>query len=176
MSIFCQAQNLLSQKLIYASLNSAKRAIAPKNTGYVDSLKGVLRFNNGLVYLNPVTTAGPQMSMYITGVSNLITGDVDVQILGRVSPDVSDSVGVLGDITLKNVLDEHTSYGETIAKLFTSYNSELPQMDISKIPALTSKYQAETKNFRVIIAGNPESIKSIKSFTWVNPLGFNERA
>lgn len=168
---FLHAQNLLSQKLIYASLNSAKRAIAPKNTGYVDSLKGVLRFNNGLVYLNPVTTAGPQMSMYITGVSNLITGDVDVQILGKVSPDVSDSVGVLGDITLKNVLDEHTSYGETIAKLFTSYNSELPQMDISKIPALTSKYQAETKNFRVIIAGNPESIKSIKSFTWVNPLG-----
>ena len=94
-----------------------------------------------------------------------------MQILGRVSPDVSDSVGVLGDITLKNVLDEHTSYGETIAKLFTSCNSELPQMDISKIPALTSKYQAETKNFRVIIAGNPESIKSIKSFTWVNPLG-----
>ena len=168
---FLHAQNLLSQRFINASLNSAKHAIAPKNTGYVDSLKGVLRFNNGLIYLNPITTAGPQMSMYITGITNMLTGDVDLQLLGRISPDVSDSVGTLGDITLKNVLDEHTGYGETIAKLFTSYNSELPQMDISKIPALTSKYQSETKNFRVLIDGNPESIKSIKSFTWINPIG-----
>ncbi len=168
---FLHAQNLLSQRFINASLNSAKRAIAPKNTGYVDNLKGKLKFNNGLIYLSPVTTAGPQMSMYITGITNIITGDVDLRILGRVSPDVSDSVGTLGDITLKNVLDEHTEYGDTIARLFTSYNAEIPEMDISKIPALTSKYQAETKNFRVIIAGNPESIKSIKSFTWVNPPG-----
>lgn len=168
---FLHAQNLLSQKLIYASLNSAKRAIAPKNTGYVDSLKGVLTFSNGTIHISPLTTAGPQMSMLVTGVVNMLTGTVDLQILGKVSPDVSDSVGLLGDVTIKNILDEHTTYGPVVANLFNSYNTELPEIDISRIPALTSKYATDTKNFRVLIGGDPESIKSIKSFTWVNPIG-----
>lgn len=173
---FLHAQNLLSQRLIFASLNSAKRAIAPKNTGYVNILKGELKFKNGMVYLSPLTTSGPQMSMFVTGTTNLLTGIVDVQILGRVSPDVSDSVGILGDFTLKNFLDDHPKYGETITKLFTSYNTELPEMDISKIPQLSSKYAQETKNFRVLIDGDPNSVKAIKSFTWINPSGSQSAA
>lgn len=166
---FLHAQNLLSQKFIYASLNSAKRAIAPKNTGYVDNLKGTLKFNNGYIHISPLTTSGPQMSMYVSGNINMLTEIVDVEILGKVSPDVSDSVGALGDVTLKNFIDEHTKYGETVSALFKTYNTELPEMDISKIPPLSSSFKAETKNFRVLIEGDPQSVKSIKSFTWVNP-------
>ena len=167
---FLHAQNLLSQKVIYASLNSAKRAIAPKNTGYVDYLKGRLKFDNGYIRFTPLLSSGPQMSMYVSGNVNMLTQIVDLEILGKVSPDVSDSIGPLGDLTLKNLLDEHTNYGSTIEKLFNSCNTELPQMDISKIPPLSSG-AGDAKNFRVLINGEPQSIKSIKSFTWVNPLG-----
>ena len=34
------------------------------------------------------------------------------------------------------------------------------------------KYQ--TKNFRVLIIGDPNSIKSVKSFTWISPLPLKE--
>ncbi len=168
---FLHAQNLLSQRVIYASLNSAKRAIVPKNTGYVNYLKGKLKFNNGYIYISPVLTSGPQMSMYVSGNVNMLTDIVDLEVLGKVSPDVSDSIGPLGDLTLKNILDEHTKYADTIEKLFTSYNTELPEMDISKIPPLSSVANSESKNFRVLIEGDPQSIKAIKSFTWVNPPG-----
>lgn len=168
---FLYAQNLLSQKFIYANINSAKQAIKPKDTGYVTYLKGMLKFNNGHAYLNPVLTSGPQMSMYITGYINLLNNDADLQILGRVSSEVSSSMGILGSMTIKDFLDEHTKYGATAANLFNFCNSEIPEMDISKIPALTPDYRYSTKNFRVLISGDTESVKSVKSFTWINPIG-----
>lgn len=173
---FLYAQNLLSQKLIFASLNSAKQAISPKDTGYFTYLKGMLKFNNGYVYLNPVLTAGPQMSMYITGNLNLLTNEADMQILGRISSEVSSSLGLLGTMTIKDFLDEHTKYGQNISSLFNFCNSELPEIDISKIPELNPNYRYETKNFRVLIIGNTESVKSVKSFTWVNPIGTKQKA
>lgn len=172
---FLYAQNLLSQKLIYASLNSAKQAIKPKDTGYVTYLKGMIKFSNGYANINPVWTAGPQMSMYITGKINLLTNYTDLQILGRVSSEVSNSMGLLGSLTIKDFIDEHTKYGTAISNLFNFCNSELPEMDISKIPALSPDYKYQTKNFRVLIIGDPESVKSVKSFTWVNPTGTKKK-
>lgn len=172
---FLYAQNLLSQKLIYASLNSAKQAIKPKDTGYVTYLKGMIKFSNGYANINPVWTAGPQMSMYITGKINLLTNYTDLQILGRISSEVSNSMGLLGSLTIKDFIDEHTKYGAAISNLFNFCNSELPEMDISKIPALSPDYKYQTKNFRVLIIGDPESVKSVKSFTWVNPTGTKKK-
>ena len=173
---FLYAQNLLSQRLIYASLNSAKQAISPKDTGRFTYLKGMLKFNNGYVYLNPLITSGPQMSMYITGNLNPLTSEADLQILGKVSSEVSSSLGLLGSMTIKDFLDEHTKYGQTIASLFNFCNSELPEIDISKIPELTPNLRYQTKNFRVLIIGDAKSVKSVKSFTWVNPIGTKQKA
>lgn len=172
---FLYAQNLLSQRLIYASLNSAKQAISPKDTGNITYLKGILKFNNGYMYLSPVTTAGPQMSMYITGNINMFNNEADLEILGKISSEVSSSMGLLGKMTIKEFLDEHTKYGQTIANLFNFCNSELPEMDISKIPELSPNYKYQTKNFRVIISGNTESVKAVKSFTWINPIGTKQK-
>ena len=168
---FLYAQNLLSQRLIYASLNSAKQAISPKDTGFVTYLKGVIRFSSGYAHLNPVLTAGPQMSMYITGYINFLNNYTDLQILGKVSSEVSSSTGLLGSMTIKDFLDEHTKYGSAAAKLFNSCNSEIPEMDLSKIPSLSPDYKYQTKNFRVLIEGDPDNVSSVKSFTWVNPIG-----
>jgi hypothetical protein len=48
-------------------------------------------------------------------------------------------------------------------------------MDISKIPELTPNLNNETKNFKVIINGNPNNVTSVKSFTWVNPIGSKQK-
>lgn len=172
---FLYAQNLLSQRLIYASLNSAKQAISPKDTGNITYLKGMLKFSGGYAHINPALTAGPQMSMYITGRTSLLRNEVDLQILGKISSDVSGSTGILGSMTIKDFLDSHTKYGPAVANLFNFCNTELPEVDISKIPALNPDYKYQTKNFQVIISGDPNSVKAVKSFTWVNPPGTKEK-
>ena len=172
---FLYAQNLLSQKLIYASLNSAKQAISPQDTGLISYLKGKIKFSAGYAHINPVLTSGPQMSMFVKGKINLINQHVDLKILGKISPNVSSSLGLLGSMTIKDFLDEHTKYGSVVANLFNSYNIELPEVDISKIPPLTPNYKTQTKNFQVIISGNPDSVSAVRSFTWVNPQGTKEK-
>lgn len=172
---FLYAQNLLSQKLIFANLNSAKQAISPKDTGYITYFKGMLKFSGGYAHINPALTAGPQMSMYITGRTNLTDNEVDLNILGKISSEVSSSMGVLGTMTIKDFLDSHTKYGPAVANLFNFCNIELPEMDISKIPALNPDYKYQTKNFQVIISGDPGSVKAVKSFTWVNPPGTKQK-
>ena len=172
---FLYAQNLLAQRLIYASLSSAKQAIAPKDTGYITYLKGAIKFSGGYANLSPVLTSGPQMSMYITGNINLLNNYTNLEILGKISSEVSGTMGLLGDMTIKDFLDEHTKYGPVAARLFNFYNSELPQADISQIPALSPDYKYQTKNFRVMISGDPDNVKSVKSFTWVNPLGTKKK-
>src|SRR5574344_1456974 len=172
---FMYAQNLLSQRLIYASLNSAKQAIKPKDTGYFTYLKGKIRLRNSQMYLNPVYTSGPQMGMYITGSINPLTNYADLIILGKISSEVSGSMGLLGTMTIKDFIDEHTKYGTTLANLFNFCNSELPEIDISKIPGLTPDYRYSTKNFMVLISGNAQSVKAVKSFTWVNPPGTKQK-
>ncbi len=172
---FLYAQNLLSQKLIYASLNSAKQAISPKDTGIISYLNGNIKFSSGYAHLSQVFTSGPQMSMFVKGKINLTNQFVDLKILGKISPEVSSSLGMFGSMTIKDFLDEHTKYGGVVANLFSSYNIELPEVDISKIPALTPDNKAMTKNFQVIITGNPDSISSVRSFTWVNPKGTKEK-
>ena len=172
---FLYAQNLLAQRLIYASINSAKQAISPKDTGYITYLKGVMRFDNGYMYLNPVLTSGPQMSMYITGSINLINNYTDLKILGRVSQEILSASGEFGTMTIKDFLDAHTKYGPAAEKIFNSYNAELPEADISRIPQLSPDYKYTTKNFKVVISGAPESIKAVKSFTWINPIGTKQK-
>ena len=172
---FLYAQNLLSQRLIYASINSAKQAISPKDTGYFTYLKGTLRFQRSLIYLSPITTTGPQMSMYITGSMSLLNNTADLQILGRISSEVSNTLGDFGSITIKEFLDKHTKYGQSVSNLFNAYNIDLPEMDISKIPKLNPDLKYQTKNFRVIINGDTNSVKSVKSFTWINPVGTKEK-
>ncbi len=172
---FLYAQNLLSQRLIYASLNSARQAISPKDTGYISYLKGSIDISNGIATLSPVTTSGSQMSMYITGNINLLNNYTNLHILGKISSEVSSSMGVLGTLTIKDFLDEHTSYGTTIAKLFNFYNKEIPLSDIQKIPLLIPDYKYDTKTFQVQITGDPDSVKSVKNFNWVSPAGTKQK-
>lgn len=172
---FLYAQNLLSQKFLNTSINSAKQAIKPKDTGYITYLKGKLLLSNGTAKLSPIITSGPQMSMFITGYINLLSNYTDLEILGKISSEVSNTMGSFGSMTLKDFIKEHTKYGENIDKIFKNYNSELPEIDISQIPNLTPDYKYQTKNFRVLIIGNPQSVKSVKSFTWVNPIGTNSQ-
>lgn len=105
----------------------------------------------------------------------MLNNEADLEILGKISSEVSSSMGILGRMTIKEFLDEHTNYGQTVANLFNFCNSELPEMDISKIPELSPDYKYQTKNFRVLIAGDTESVKAVKSFTWINPIGTKQK-
>ena len=160
---FIYASNLLSQKFAQSNLNSVIQTLTPKNTGKFNYLKGHLTFANGWADLDPVHSAGPQMSLYITGKYNLLNNYAKLEILGRVAKEIVSVMGPVGDMSISKLLGSNNSNASTI---LNNYNAIKDTKTIAKIPQLVPE-SAENKAFQVIIDGNVEKPTSVRTFKWV---------
>lgn len=164
---YLHAQNLLTSKLFNFNLNSLINTISPKNTGKFSYLKGNLSFKNGYIYLSPIQSSGPNMSLYLSGTFNLLNNLANIDLLGRISQDVHKSLGVVGDLSLSKLLSTgNTKFGNLASNFVKNYNLQTSKAQLDKIPELTPK-ASETQAFEVKIQGNIESVSAVKSFKWL---------
>lgn len=163
---FIYASNLLSQKFSQSTLNSVAQTLAPKNTGKFKYLKGHLTFSNGWAKLDPIHSGGPQMSLYITGNYNLLNNYANIEILGRITKEIANVLGPLGDISISKILGKITSFGQNATTILNSYNIAKDAATIAKVPQLVPA-STDTKEFQVIINGNVEKPTSVRSFKWL---------
>lgn len=168
---FLYAQNLISQSLMKSTINLVAQAVAPKNTGRFKYLKAYISFSDGYADVKQLEFSGPNMSMLTSGKLNLLNNWVDFVILGKVSHEVMNVLGPLGELSLSNIIDNFSQNPSIkIPNLFyNSYNLEVSQEILNKIPPLTPKTNLKTKDFTVKIHGNMDSVKSVKSFKWLVP-------
>ena len=114
-------------------------------------------------------------SLYITGKYNLLTGNSNLKILGRISSVVVNVLGPLGTFSLDKVVNKLPQTGVAILNtikaiapqnpLFADINSK----DIANIPPLSIvSNNTESKDFQVLINGPIAKTTSIKSFKWAN--------
>ena len=78
---FLFAQNLQSNSVIKAAVNSISSLPTIKNTAEFKTISGNLSFNNGWTTLNPVKLSGPSMAYYITGKYNILNSTANVIVL-----------------------------------------------------------------------------------------------
>lgn len=166
---FLYAQNLISQSLMKSTINLVSQAVAPKNTGRIRSLKAKISFDDGFAYIESLSSSGPNMSMYMSGRYNILNNWADIEILGKVSHEVVNVLGPLGELSLSNIVNNIPHFNNmSLPNIFyNNYNLQVSQETIDKIPDLTPKTGLKTKNFTVKIIGNAESVKSVKSFKWL---------
>ncbi len=163
---FIGAQNLLAQSSISKSFNSILSVISPKNTGQFDYLKGHLTYDNGYATLNPVSSAGQNMSLYITGKYNLINNYANMTVLGNISQEIVNILGPIGNFSLSKLISNFGKWGAQASALLNTYNQSADTRTLSNIPELTSK--KEKKAFTVIINGNISSAAALKMFKWLS--------
>ncbi|MDD3237728.1 MAG: AsmA family protein [Candidatus Gastranaerophilales bacterium] len=166
---FLYAQNLISQSIMKSTINLLAQAVAPKDTGRVKYLKANVSFYDGYAKINRCVSSGPNMSMYLSGRYNMLNNWADIEILGKVSHEVANVLGPLGQLSLANIASNIPQLNNvSLPNIFyNNYNLAVPQSTIAKIPDLTPKTQLKTKDFTVKIIGNAESVKSVKSFKWL---------
>ena len=172
---FLHAGNLLTQSLFNLNLNQAISAVTSKNTGEFKKIEGKISLSNGWANITSLESSGPNMSLYITGKYNLLTGNSDLKILGRISSVVVNVLGPLGTFSLDKVVNKLPQTGVAILNtikaiapqnpLFADINSK----DIANIPPLSVvSNNTESKDFQVLINGPIAKTTSIKSFKWAN--------
>lgn len=166
---FLYAQNLISQTLMKSTINLIAQAVTAKNTGRFKYLNANMTFSDGYATLDPLEFSGPNMSMLMTGRLNMLNNWADFEILGKVSHEVTNVLGPLGELSLSNIVSNIPRLNNvTLPNLFfNSYNLGVSPSVIAKIPSLTPKTDLKSKNFIVRILGNVDSVKSVKSFKWL---------
>ncbi len=158
------AQNIVSNNLLKANLNLIAKAVSTKNTGVYKYMRGDVDFSNAWANISYLTTTGPSMSMYITGRYHLIDEVAGLTILGRVSDDVAQVLGPLGDISVDKIISSIAKTDLPSRQILI--NSSYEKIDL--IPPLTPKTSLPTKTFKVIIDGKVQSQSSVKSFKWIS--------
>lgn len=161
------AQNVISNNIFRGSLNLVARAITAKNTGVYKYMKGKLYFSDGWTNINFIKTAGPSMSLYMTGRYNLIYNTANLIILGRISDDVVRILGPIGEFSVDKAISNIPKVGEITSSLINQISTDPHYENTSQIPDLTPKTEFKTKEFKVIIDGEVQKQSSVKSFKWL---------
>ena len=161
------AQNLQSNSIIKAAVNSVSALPVIKNTAQFKTIKGNLSFANGWANLNPVTTTGPSMAYYITGRYNLLNATANVTVLGRISAEVVSLLGPLGDLSVSKLTSYIPKFGTLTGNLINALTSDPKKEKIALIPALSSG-NTNYKDFKILFNGGVESKNSVKSFKWLS--------
>ena len=162
---FLFAQNLQSNSIIRAAVNSVSALPAIKNTSQFKSISGTLNFNNGWAQLNPVKMTGNTMAYYITGRYNLLNATANVTVLGRLSAEVVALLGPLGDLSVSKLTSYIPKFGTATGNIINALTTDPKKENTALIPAILSK---NYKDFKVQFNGGVESRSSVKSFKWLS--------
>jgi len=169
------AQNILGNNLLKNSLGSISKAVSIKKTGDFRYLKGKMSFLNGWANINTFQTSGPAMSLYVTGKYNLLNNTINASVLGRLSNDVVEVLGPIGEFSVNKLLSYIPKIGQVSSAMINEMTIRPIGEKLSMLPDLTPKQIGETKAFKVMLNGGIESTNSIKSFKWIsNPTSQEE--
>lgn len=162
------AQNILGNNLLKNSLGSISKAVSIKKTGDFKYIKGKINFSNGWANINTFQTSGPAMSLYVNGSYNLLNNNIRATMLGRLSNDVVEVLGPVGEFSFNKLLSYMPKLGSISAGIVNQMTTNPYGENVSMLPDLTPKQSGATKEFKVILNGNVESTKAIKSFKWLS--------
>lgn len=162
------AQNVVSNSVFKASLNLIAKAITAKNTGVYKYIKGRISFSNGIANIVSVKTAGPSMSLYITGRYYLADNIASLTMLGRISDDVVMILGPIGEFSMDRAISSIPKLGEITAYFANQFTTNPSYENTSQIPYLTPRTEFHTKEFKVVIDGDIQKQSSVKIFKWLS--------
>ncbi len=157
---YLSAKNIFYHGFLNTTLNRVADVIHKDKTENFKSSNGTLKFQNGYMIMEEVTTQGKNMSLYLNGRHNLLTNESNIDIYGRISDEIRKKLGSFGDVSLSEIIN-----GQTNSKNIQV--QRIPYTIINKIPALYNQTTEKTNTFRVNIYGNIEALNAINSFDWV---------
>lgn len=150
------AQNVVADSMLRTSLGTVAKAITLKDTGLFKYLNGDITMKNGIANIKSLQSQGPLMALFVKGQYNPSNDYAKLVILGRLSDEVTDSLGAFGEFSFNKLMLMLTGEDNKL-NVYAS--------DMEKLPQLPAR---STKVFRTIINGIAEKPSSVIQFNWIS--------
>lgn len=163
------AENIRESAFFQTATGSVINSLLSFNTSHYNTLKGDLSFENGITLINPITSSGDIMGMYIFGDYNLLKNEVDINVRGRLGSQVSDSLGPLAILNPVNLVKATPGMSLVLGKIFFLFCETVTPEELDLIPLLGKEItDNNTTKFQVIIRGDAaKPLSLVKSFKWL---------
>lgn len=163
------AENIRESAFFQSTIGTIINSLLSFDTSHYNTLKGELRFNNGIAEINPITSTGDVMGTYIFGDFDLIKNTIDIKLRGRLGSQVSDSMGPLSMLNPVNLVKATPGMSIVLGKMFALFCEEVTEDEIAQIPNLGKDISdTNSTKFQVIVRGDvAKPLTLIKSFKWL---------
>ena len=150
------AQNVIADNMLRTSLSVITKAITLKDTGLFKYLNTDIDLKNGIAHIKMLQSQGPLMALYMKGEYNPVTDYAKLVIFGRISDEISESLGAFGEFSLNKLMIMLTGEDNKL---------NIKVDDLEKLPQLPAR---NTKEFRSVINGIADKPSSVILFNWIS--------
>ena len=163
------AENIRETAFFQSTIGTVINSLLSFDTSHYNTLKGELRFNNGVAEINPITSTGDVMGTYIFGDFDLLKNTIDIKLRGRLGSQVSDSMGPLAMLNPVNLVKATPGMSIVLGKMFALFCEEVTEDEIAQIPTLGKDISdTNSTKFQVVVRGDvAKPLTLIKSFKWL---------
>jgi len=163
------AENIRESQFFQTALGGIISGLLTIDTTHFSELKGHLSFDDGICYLDPITSLGDILSLHIFGEFDLMRNYADMKVRARMASLVSNLLGPIGAINPVNLLNSAASLNVVTAKAFSIFCEMVPEDELATLPSFANSYvdNAATK-FQIVVRGDvAKPLSLVKSFKWL---------
>lgn len=154
-----RAGNVIKSGLTGFTINNIIELLVPIKTGEFSTIQGNILVNNGFASDINLYTSGKNLSLYITGNSDLVGHNTKMIVYGRLSKKVSTLLGPIGNTSLNTLF-------KLIPGVKLTESENIILKNINKIPGLELSTD-EYRFFSAEIDGDINGENYVKSFKWL---------
>ena len=156
-----RAGNLIKSGILGLTLNNLIEVLTPYKTGEFSTIRGSFNLEEGKIGALEIFSKGSNLSLFIYGGYDIINDNANIEILGRLSKNISNLLGAAGNASLNSLINTLTG-----SKLKAGAKSQIID-NVNKIPLIEISSQ-DYRLFLAKIKGRLNSDDYVKSFNWLN--------
>lgn len=163
------AENIRESKFFKTFIGSLLSGLLSVDTTHFSELRGTLNFEDGICYIEPITSSGDILALHLFGNFNLLENKIDMKVRARMASLISNLLGPISAINPVNLINSAASMNVVTAKAFSLFCETVPAEEIANLPNFANSYvdNSATK-FQIVVRGDvAKPLTLVKSFKWL---------
>ncbi len=163
------AENIRESQFFQTAMGGILNGLTTIDTTHFKELKGSLDFKNGITTINPITSDGNVLTLYIVGDFDLLKNTADMKVRGRLTSMISNVLGPIANVNPVNLVKVTPGLNVASAKMFSLFTQPVTEDEMKQIPEFKTKTDnLNATKFQIVVRGDVNKpLTLVKSFKWL---------